>query len=107
MTDFTNPRRPDGVKYVERDRLAMKRRHDAWLATQAARLGITPKAILEVVVRGWLPPLIEKATDEHQLEGSPARLNDFVEPYIDARIKRKVKRTRPTAMQAAFARAGK
>ena len=35
MTDFPNPTRPDGVPYNESVRVAMKCKHDAWLAAQA------------------------------------------------------------------------
>ena len=35
MTDFPHPTRPDGVPYNESVRVAMKCKHDAWLAAQA------------------------------------------------------------------------
>ncbi len=50
----------------------MVARAERWTAGQAERLGTTPEVILDAVLRGWMPPEIEKAETRYHLEGAPA-----------------------------------
>ncbi len=47
---------------------------ERWTAAQAARLDTLPEAILETVLRGWLPEQIEAVTSRYALEDHPPPL---------------------------------
>ena len=61
---------------------------------RAARLGMTPKEILEAVCRGWLPPDIEQATSKYYLEGTNNGLAVFRAQIRNA-VVRPIKRKPP------------
>jgi len=44
---------------------------NAWTERQAARLGISPEAILKAVEHGWLAPEIESIGHARELLGPP------------------------------------
>ncbi len=73
---------------------------------------MTPEAILEAVLRGWVPELLEDAPNKFALEGRPPKL-EGVPGWIDNKIGERIAKgeirarphkndSGPTAIAAAY-----